>query len=145
MIYASLFFSAFVAATLLPGASEALLAGYVATQRGEPALLLAVATVGNVAGSAVNWGIGRFFMQYRDRRWFPVSEKRYRQAVRWYEKFGVWTLLFAWLPVVGDPLTVLAGALRARFGLFVLLVTAGKFARYLFVVAVAAAWFGPAG
>jgi membrane protein YqaA with SNARE-associated domain len=145
MVYWSLFASAFLSATLLPGSSEALLAGYVATGQGTPLWLLTAATTGNVAGSVVNWALGRFFIHYRDRSWFPVSERRYRQASRWYERFGLWTLLFAWLPVVGDPLTILAGAFRVRFLPFLLLVTIGKFGRYLFIVGVALAWFGPAG
>ena len=141
-VYFSLFLSAFSAATLLPGSSEALLAGYAVTETGTPALLLAAATVGNVAGSAVNWGLGRFLILYRDRRWFPVSEQRYAQAVRWYERFGVWSLLFAWLPLIGDPLTIIAGALRTPFLLFLVLVSIGKLCRYVFVLSVALAWFG---
>ena len=143
--YSSLFLSAFSAATLLPGSSEALLAGFVATEKGTLALLLAVATIGNVAGSAVNWALGRFFIQYRDRKWFLVSAQGYQRAVRWYERFGIWTLLLAWLPIIGDPLTVIAGALRTRFVLFLVLVTIGKFGRYLFIVAVTVSWFGQAG
>ena len=144
MVYASLFASALLSATLLPGSSEALLAGFIASGQGAPAGLLAAATAGNVLGSVANWGLGRFFIRYRDRRWFPLSEKRYHQASGWYERFGLWTLLFAWLPLVGDPLTVLAGAFRVRFFTFLLLVSIGKLGRYLFVIGVALAWFGPA-
>lgn len=139
--YAGLFLSAFSAATLLPGSSEALLATFIATERGAVVWLLLVATAGNVAGSAVNWALGRFLILYRERKWFPVSERGYARAVRWYERFGLWSLLFAWLPVIGDPLTVVAGALRTRFDVFVLLVSIGKAGRYLFVAAAALAWF----
>ena len=100
-----------------------------------------VATLGNVAGSAVNWALGRFLIRYRNRRWFPVSERRYNQATGWYERFGLWSLLFAWLPIIGDPLTVIAGAFRTPFIPFAILVTIGKIGRYLFVVALALAWF----
>lgn len=141
-VYSSLFLSAFSAATLLPGSSEALLTGFVATEQGAVAVLLTVATIGNVAGSAVNWGLGRFFIHYRTRKWFPVSEQGYHRAVRWYERFGIWTLLLAWLPIIGDPLTVIAGALRTRFLLFLVLVSIGKFGRYLFIVAVTLAVSG---
>ena len=141
-IYLSLFLSAFSAATMLPGSSEALLAGYAVTETGAPALLLVCATIGNVAGSAVNWGLGRFLIRYRDRKWFPVSERRYSQAARWYERFGVWSLLFGWLPIIGDPLTVIAGALRTRFIVFLVLVSVGKFGRYLFILSVALVWLG---
>ncbi|MDA0652630.1 MAG: DedA family protein, partial [Proteobacteria bacterium] len=143
-IYSSLFLSAFTAATLLPGSSEALLAGFTATDQGSPVFLLTVATAGNVSGSAVNWALGRFLIHYRDRKWFPVSERRYNQAKQWYERVGLWSLLFAWLPIIGDPLTVIAGALRTRFILFLILVSIGKFGRYLFIISVTLAWFGQA-
>lgn len=141
-VYGGLFLSAFLAATLLPGSSEALLTGLVATERGDVVLLLAVATAGNVLGSLANWVCGRFLARFRDRTWFPVSARRYDQAVHWYERYGLWSLLFAWAPVVGDPLTVIAGALRVSLLPFLVLVTIGKGARYLFVVAVTLAWLG---
>jgi membrane protein YqaA with SNARE-associated domain len=131
--YFALFASAFLSATLLPGSSEAALVALLAAGKGEPATLIAVATLGNVLGSAVNWAIGRFFARFRDRRWFPVTARSYDRAAAWYGRYGVWSLLFAWLPVVGDPLTFVAGALRTDFRLFLLLVTAGKAARYLVI------------
>lgn len=140
--FGGLFTSAFLAATVLPGSSEALLAGLLLAGREDPALLVAIATVGNVLGSVVNWVCGRFLSVYRDRRWFPVSPRRFDQAVGWFNRFGLWSLLFAWAPVVGDPLTVIAGTLRTPLLPFLVLVTLGKFARYLFVAAVAYAWTG---
>jgi membrane protein YqaA with SNARE-associated domain len=131
--YSALFVSAFLSATLLPGSSEAALVGLLAAGRGDPLALIAVATVGNVLGSVVNWVMGRFFAHFRDRRWFPVNQKSYERAIAWYERFGIWSLLFAWLPVVGDPLTLVAGALRTDIRWFLLLVTAGKLARYLMI------------
>ena len=130
-VYVALFGSAFLSATLLPGSSEAALVALLAAGQGDPALLIAVATVGNVLGSVVNWVIGRFFAQFSDRRWFPVSQHAFDRAAAWYGRFGIWSLLFAWLPVVGDPLTLVAGALRADFRWFLILVTLGKAARYL--------------
>ena len=140
--YGGLFLSAFLSATLLPGSSEALLSGLLVTGRGAPWLLLAAAVTGNVLGSLVNWVCGRFLAAFRDRRWFPVSPRRYEQAAGWFERYGVWSLLFAWAPVVGDPLTVIAGALRVGFLPFLLLVTIGKLARYLFILWVALSWSG---
>lgn len=131
--YFSLFASAFLSATLLPGSSEAALIALLASGKGDPALLILVATVGNVLGSVVNWLIGRFFAHFRDRRWFPVGERSYDRAVEWYGRYGIWSLLFAWLPVVGDPLTLVAGALRTDIRWFLLLVTIGKGARYLLI------------
>ena len=131
--YGGLFLSAFLSATLLPGSSEALLTGLLLAGRGVPWLLLAAAVTGNVLGSLVNWVCGRFLAAFRDRKWFPVTPRRYEQATGWFERYGVWSLLLAWAPVFGDPLTVIAGALRVRLLPFLLLVTISKLARYLFV------------
>ena len=137
LILLGLFGSAFLSATLLPGSSEALLAGLLIAGDQDPAALLLVATAGNLLGSVVNWVLGRYLSHFRNRRWFPVSERRYEQAADWFRRFGLWSLLFAWLPIVGDPLTVIAGALRVRFAWFLVLVGAGKAARYLLVAATA--------
>lgn len=138
--YAALFGSAFLSATLLPGSSEAALVGLLATGHGPPAVLIAIATAGNVLGSVVNWSLGRFFAHFRDRRWFPVSRHAYERAETWYRRYGSWSLLFSWLPVVGDPLTLVAGALRTDIRWFLLLVSIGKAARYL-VIAGAYLWW----
>ncbi len=137
--YGALFASAFLAATLLPASSELVLLGLLATGRGDPVLLIVVATVGNTAGSVVNWAIGRGVEVLHGRRWFPVSRERYEQASGLFRHYGVWTLLFAWLPVIGDALTVAAGASRVGLWLFVALVGAGKAARYV-VIAAGHAW-----
>jgi membrane protein YqaA with SNARE-associated domain len=141
-LYAGLFLSAFLSATLLPGSSEAALIALLAAEQGNPAGLVSVATVGNVLGSLVNWVLGRFFAHYRDRCWFPVDQKTYERAIGWYQRYGVWSLLFAWLPVVGDPLTLIAGVMRADVRVFLLLVAAGKFARYLVIAGAFAWWAG---
>ncbi len=133
-IYGSLFASAFLAATVLPVSSELVLLGLLASGRGDPALLLAVATIGNTLGSMVNWMLGRGIDSLRSRRWFPVTPGQYERAGRTFRRYGAWTLLFAWLPVIGDAFTVVAGAARVPLGLFVLLVGLGKAARYAAVV-----------
>ena len=135
-----LFFSAFTSATLLPGSSEAALVALLALGRIDPVLLVAVATAGNVLGSVVNWVLGRWLSHYSGRRWFPIDEKAYARAAGWYNRFGLWSLLFAWLPVVGDPLTAVAGALRVPFVRFLVLVTIGKAARYVFIALAVAGW-----
>ena len=133
-IHAGLFLSAFTSATLLPGSSEAALVALLALGRGDPVVLAAVATAGNVLGSLVNWVLGRFLSGFRDRSWFPVKGRTYDRAVDWYGRYGVWSLLLAWVPVVGDPLTVAAGALRVGLPRFLVLVTLGKGARYAVIV-----------
>ena len=131
----SLLVSAFLSATLLPGFSEVLLAGLVLLNPASPASLFAVATIGNTAGSLVNWYLGRSLVHFADRRWFPVSTQRINEASALFHRYGSWALLFSWLPIVGDALTVTAGALQIRLMLFLPLVAIGKATRYLFVVA----------
>lgn len=139
---AGLFFAAFVAATILPAQSEAVLVALVAKGDAPVALLVAVATAGNVLGSVVNWLLGRFVERWRGNRWFPASEASLDRAQRWYHRFGRWSLLFAWLPLVGDPLTVVAGMLREPLPSFLLLVTIGKLGRYVALALAAKGVFG---
>jgi membrane protein YqaA with SNARE-associated domain len=134
-----LFLSAFLSATLLPGSSEALLAALLLEGETGVTLLLLAATGGNLLGSLMNWLLGSYGARFRGRRWFPVTQESYARAERWFARFGSWSLLFAWLPVVGDPLTVAAGLLRVPFWRFFILVGIGKAARYLFIAAAALA------
>jgi membrane protein YqaA with SNARE-associated domain len=120
--------------------SEALLVALLANRSGDPFWLFVVATVGNTLGSAVNWAIGRGIAEFRDRRWFPVSEERYQAASRHFALYGLWSLLFAWLPFIGDALTVVAGALRVPLPRFLWLVAIGKAARYAMVIAGVGWW-----
>ena len=102
-LYGGLFLTALVAATLLPAQSELLLATLL-VQSGEPAwALIAVATLGNSAGSAVNWWLGRSLTRFQGRRWFPFSPESLRKAEGWYHRYGRWSLLCSWMPVIGDP------------------------------------------
>lgn len=133
----SLFLSAFLAATVLPFYSEVLFVGLLA-QGQDPAAIWLVASIGNTAGSAVNWALGRYLLHFQGRRWFPFRAEQLGRAQHWFQRFGVWSLLFAWLPVGGDALTFIAGIMRVRFPLFVLLTFIGKAARYaLLLLAVA--------
>ena len=138
--YLGLFASALIAATILPMQSEAVLVGLLATGERSVALLLIVATVGNVLGSVINWVLGRFLLRFRDRRWFPASDRQLSRAQAWYRRYGRWSLLGSWLPVIGDPLTVVAGVLREPIIPFLILVTIAKGGRYLLLAAVALAW-----
>lgn len=134
MDYLAVFTSAFLAATVLPAASELVLAGTASVEGADILALLVAASVGNTLGSVLNWVLGRFLLVWRDRRWFPISPETLDRATRWFNRFGVWTLLFAWIPVVGDPLTVAAGVLRVNLWLFLVLVALGKTARYVVVL-----------
>lgn len=132
--YLGLFLSAFLAATLVPFSSEALLAGLQASGEFDLVWLFAAAAAGNTLGSAANWLLGRFCLHWQDRRWFPFSPEQLARAADRFRHYGMWSLLFAWLPVVGDPLTFAAGVLRAPFWLFLLLVGIGKAGRYAVLI-----------
>jgi membrane protein YqaA with SNARE-associated domain len=133
-VAALLFSTAFLAATILPGSSEAALAALALARPAETWMLFAVATIGNTLGSAANWVLGRWLASYADRKWFPVSAAALDRAARKLSRFGSWSLLLAWLPIVGDPLTVAAGLLRVDFRVFLVFVALGKAARYLVVL-----------
>ena len=139
-VYAGLFVTALAAATILPLQSEAMLVGLLHSGSYAPWLLVVVASVGNVLGSALNWGLGRGIERFRDRRWFPASPAALERAQAWYRRYGRWSLLLSWLPIVGDPLTVVAGVLREPFPVFLALVAVAKVARYLVLAAVTLSW-----
>lgn len=127
----SLFGIAFAAATILPAQSEIMLVALLLAGTRDPWLLIAVASVGNTLGSCVNWALGRWLRRYSDRRWFPVPETAMLKAEAFYRRWGWPSLLLAWTPFIGDPLTVVAGSLRVAFPLFLLLVAISKTGRYV--------------
>ncbi|MEE5070817.1 YqaA family protein [Pseudomonas alliivorans] len=133
--YFGLFMAALGAATLLPMQSETVLAGMLLSQAYPAAVLLLLATAGNVLGSVLNWLLGRSIIRLRHKRWFPASEAQLEKAQRFYLTYGYWSLLLSWVPLIGDPLTVIAGVLREPLWRFVLIVTLAKGARYLIVAA----------
>ena len=141
--YSGLFAVAFVAATILPAHSEVALVGLLLTGKFSPLALIAVASVGNVLGSCVNWLLGGFAEQFRDRKWFPVSPSALDKAQGWYRRYGRWSLLLSWAPVIGDPLTVAAGFLREPFWSFLVLVTIAKTVRYVVLALGALGIMGP--
>lgn len=138
--YLGLFVSALIAATILPMQSEAVLVGLLSAGKFPIVNLLVVATVGNVLGSVINWYLGRFLLHFQNRRWFPASDRQLARAEGWYRKYGRWSLLGSWLPIVGDPLTVVAGVLREPILPFLVLVTIAKGTRYLVLAAATLAW-----
>ncbi|MBB3352662.1 membrane protein YqaA with SNARE-associated domain [Rhizobium sp. BK049] len=129
--YFGLFIAAFGAATILPMQSEPVLVGLLLSGKFSVPVLLAVASVGNTLGSVVNWFLGRGIERFRDRRWFPVGAEALERSSRWYRKYGKWTLLFSWMPVFGDALTVVAGVLREPLLPFTILVFVAKTGRYM--------------
>lgn len=127
----SLFFVALGAASLLPMASEPVLVGMLLAADINPWLLVAVASLGNTLGSVINYVLGRLVERFRHRSWFPASEAALDRAQGWYHRWGRWSLLLSWAPVIGDPLTVVAGVMREPLWSFVLLVAIAKTGRYV--------------
>ena len=128
-----LFGSAFLAATILPFYSEVILFALL-REGGDPILLVLVATLGNTLGAVVNWLLGRYLLHFQDRRWFYFRRAQIDTAQRWFQRYGYWSLLLAWAPVGGDALTLIAGIMKVRLWLFLLLVGSGKALRYISVV-----------
>jgi len=131
--YLTLFSIAFLAATILPFSSEVVLVGLSAAS-GEKIPLLVVASFGNVLGSSFNWVLGKYTRNLETKKWFPFSTNQLQKASFWITKYGKWSLLFAWLPIIGDPLTFIAGVVRLRFVPFLILVTIGKVSRYILII-----------
>ncbi len=115
----ALFVSSFLAATLLPGGSEAVLFGVLQLHPGELWPALAVATLGNTLGGLSSYGIGRLIP--------PTQPLRGLDMVR---RWGSPVLLLSWVPLLGDPLCVAAGWLRLNAGWSALFIALGKLARY---------------
>lgn len=131
---AGLFLWSLLAATLLPLSSEAALAAARGAELAPVLVLFGVATAGNVGGALINWGLGAFCLRFKHRRWFPFSDVQLQKASARFTRWGALALLFSWIPVVGDPLTFAAGALRYPLARFLIAVTLGKAARYAFVL-----------
>ena len=128
----ALFCVSFLAATVLPIASEWLLAALVARQVDLTAAV-AIATMGNTLGAITTWAIGVWGGAWVIRRWLRISDSDRLRAERWYARWGSWSLLLAWLPIVGDPLCLVGGLLKVPLPRFTLLVATGKAARYVVV------------
>ena len=129
--YLSLAASAFVAATVFPLQSEAVLVGLMLAGEQPVWALVLVASVANTAGSVVNWWLGGVIHRYRDQRWFPASPEALARAEGWYRRWGHWSLMLSWAPIIGDPLTVIAGVLREPLWRFLILVALAKTGRYV--------------
>jgi membrane protein YqaA with SNARE-associated domain len=129
-IYLGLFLSAFIAATLLPAFSELGFAAALTATEGEPIYLFLAVTTGNILGACVNWWLGNKASAFQNKRWFPFSQDQIAAASTRFHRHGRWSLFFAWVPVIGDPLTFISGVLKTPFSFFLLAVSIGKAARY---------------
>ena len=131
--YISLFTISFLAATILPLSSELMLASMLSSENYNRILLIVFSSLGNILGSVFNWVLGFYFIKLQNKKWFPFNEKQISKSSLWFEKYGKWSLLFAWVPIIGDPLTFVAGTMKTKFFIFLILVGIGKISRYLFI------------
>ena len=132
--YFQLFIISFLAATILPLSSELVLSTMLLTNSFDKYLLLVVASFGNILGSSVNWYLGKKILIFKDKKWFPANERQIAKGEIYFKKYGIWSLLFAWVPIIGDPLTIVAGILRVKFFTFLILISISKISRYIFLI-----------
>lgn len=132
MVYLTLFVVSFLAATLLPLGSEVLLL-YDISQNYPLLLLWSVATLGNTLGSMLNYWLGLKGEDYLEKKGH-LSVDKMDKARRYFATYGGWTLLLSWVPIMGDPLTFIAGVLRYNFKWFTLIVAVAKGARYAVII-----------
>lgn len=130
--YPALFLLSFLASTFIPLGSEWLLVTMLLKHH-DPVLAVALASIGNYLGACTSYAIGIYGGPLLIRRVLRIDEAAQQRANRLYGRYGSWSLLFSWLPVVGDPLCLVGGLLRVRFARFSLLVFTGKLARYALV------------
>jgi len=140
--YGGLFTSALIAATLFPMQSEAVLVGLLLDGGYSTPLLLVAASCGNILGAVINWWLGRSLDRFRHRPWFPANNRQMQRAERWYHRYGRWSLLLSWAPIVGDPLTVIAGVLGEPLLSFLVIAGSAKLLRYLILTALTLQWLG---
>ncbi|MCV2402453.1 DedA family protein [Marinomonas sp. C2222] len=134
MSYVFVFWVAFVSATLLPLGSEGVLVYYAREAGISISLLWFCATMGNTLGSLTNWLLGRYLIRYEDRKWFPINSSSRKSTEAFFSKYGKWSLLLVWLPIIGDALAVVAGVLKTPFWWFFVLVFLGKASRYALIL-----------
>lgn len=128
--YTGIFIAAFLAATILPLSSELVLIALLLSGL-SPALLIIIATSGNVLGSLTNYALG--FWAGSHNKFFNITNEQLARAQHQFKKYGIISLCFAWVPIIGDPLTLVAGILRISLLWFLVLVTIGKLLRYILV------------
>lgn len=134
--YIGLFLASLLAATIIPAQSEAILVALLLNDKYNPWLLVTVASAGNILGSVINWILGYSVQKLQHKKWFPLKPDKLERAVNWYRRYGRWSLLLSWVPIIGDPLTVAAGVMREKFSMFLLLVSVGKIVRYIVLAVV---------
>ena len=131
--YSSLFISSFLSSTILPGHSEITLTTLILLEKYSQFVLIFFASFGNILGSVMNWYLGFYITKFVNKSWFPFKKKQLDKASLWYLKYGKWSLFLSWVPIIGDPLTIVAGIFRVPLVIFITIVSISKVLRYIFV------------
>ena len=132
-VYISLFISSFLSSTLLPGHSELTLTAFILMKKFPVINLIFFASTGNILGSLINWCMGYYLTNLKDKKWFPFNKLQLTRASKWFLKYGKWSLFFCWVPIIGDPLTMVAGIFRFPIHIFLLIVSFAKTMRYAII------------
>ena len=132
-VYTSLFISSFLSSKLPPGNSELMLTAFIILKKYPVIYLILFASIGNILGSILNWCIGYYVTNLKDKKWFPIDKTQLEKATSWFSNYGKYCLLFSWVPFIGDPLTVVAGILRISLLTFIIFVSIAKVLRYIMV------------
>ena len=133
MIYLSLFTIGFMVATIVPFGSEMYFATLLAMNKYNSILLLIAVSIGNILGSVFNWICGFYAAYFLKKKWFPINKNQIDKATNFFINYGKWSLLLAWVPFIGDPITFVAGTLRYSIYPFLLFVSISKITRYLVI------------
>ena len=131
--YVSLFISSFLSSTILPAHSEITLTTFILLKNYSQFLLIFFASLGNILGSIINWYLGFYITKFISKSWFPFTKIQLDQVSLWYLKYGKWSLFLCWVPIIGDPLTIVAGMFRVPLITFIIIVSISKVLRYVFV------------
>ena len=136
-VFITLFLSSFISSTILPGHSEITLTTFIFLNKYNIINLIFIASLGNILGSILNWYLGFHFVKFKEKKWFPINKRQLEKASLWFLNYGKWSLFLSWVPLVGDPLTVVAGVLRVPIITFLIIVSISKILRYVIVSLIA--------
>ena len=133
--YFGLFIVSFLGASLLPLSTEAFVLG-MPTVGYNVWIVTIVAIVGNYLGNIFNYFVGMKGSDFVFSRYVKIDPKTWARAERTYDRFGPLALFFSWVPIIGDPLTAVAGALHMNLGTFTFWVLLGKLVRYTLLLGI---------
>lgn len=119
-----------LSASIIPAQGELVMFALLASGKYTAWLLLCAACTGTFLGVGINWILGRYLSQFQNAKWFPVKSSYIEKSKLLFDKHGRAALLLSGVPLIGDPITIVAGALKVNFGFYLLTAGLAKCARY---------------